>query len=381
MRPDGRVLLNDFSRLWAEIGEDVLHAVAEVGASGHYILGPQVAAFESSLATLAGLPGAVGCGSGLDAIEIGLRALDMPAGAKVLTTPLSAFATTLAIVRAGGIPVFVDVDAQGLLDLDQAQQELARDASIKFMVPVHLYGFPISPGALAAMGERFGVAVVEDCAQAILAEHSAAKVGTAGAGAAFSFYPTKNLGALGDGGAFLAKSPAVIEHARVLRDYGQTERYVHARLGLNSRLDELHAAVMSRAQLPRLRAWTERRRQIAQRYLHGLAGSAVQTLPVEDGSAPVWHLFPVLAPLGRREELRAFLAARAVQTGVHYPFVIPSQKALAGVPFACPRKLANAEAFAAREVSLPIHPFLTDGEVDRVIDAVSAWDPGGGKRT
>jgi dTDP-3-amino-3,4,6-trideoxy-alpha-D-glucose transaminase len=363
MRPDGRVLLNDFSRLWAEIGEDVLHAVAEVGASGHYILGPQVAAFESSLATLAGLPGAVGCGSGLDAIEIGLRALDMPAGAKVLTTPLSAFATTLAIVRAGGIPVFVDVDAQGLLDLDQAQQELARDASIK------------------SMGERFGVAVVEDCAQAILAEHSAAKVGTAGAGAAFSFYPTKNLGALGDGGAFLAKSPAVIEHARVLRDYGQTERYVHARLGLNSRLDELHAAVMSRAQLPRLRAWTERRRQIAQRYLHGLAGSAVQTLPVEDGSAPVWHLFPVLAPLGRREELRAFLAARAVQTGVHYPFVIPSQKALAGVPFACPRKLANAEAFAAREVSLPIHPFLTDGEVDRVIDAVSAWDPGGGKRT
>ena len=254
------ILLNDFQRQWADTRADVLDATERVGASGWYILGKNVESFERALAASFDRAFAVGCASGLDAIEIALRALGLRPGDKVLTTPLSAFATTLAILRAGGVPVFVDVDDHGLIDLARCEERLAT-GDIRAFVPVHLYGQPLPLPRLAELQARFAVALVEDCAQSALARFRGRSAGTVGAIAATSFYPTKNLGALGDGGALLTDDPALRDRCASLRNYGQTARYQHDELGLNSRLDELQAAILAQAFLPRLPAWTERRRR------------------------------------------------------------------------------------------------------------------------
>ena len=185
-------------------------------------------------------------------IELALRVLGLQPGDKVLTTPLSAFATTLAIVRAGGHPVFVDTDEQGLLDLDLADDALQQDAEIRFMVPVHLYGRCLDMGHLMDIQSRHGIPVIEDCAQALGAAHDGRPAGSVGRVATLSFYPTKNLGALGDGGALVTDDPEVAELAGRLRDYGQSAKFEHVHMGMNSRLDELHAAVLEDVFLPRL---------------------------------------------------------------------------------------------------------------------------------
>ena len=201
------ILQNDFKRQWQLVEEAALGAVRRVGASGQYILGEEVEAFEASIARFCGVAHAVGVGNGMDALEISLRCLGLEKGDKVLTTPLSAFATTLAILRSGGFPVFVDVDELGAIDLRQCRQLLEHDDSIRFLVPVHLYGFPMNLHELSRLREDFGLFIVEDCAQAIGASYAGVPVGTVGQVAATSFYPTKNLGALGDGGAVLTKDP------------------------------------------------------------------------------------------------------------------------------------------------------------------------------
>src|ERR1700686_727635 len=199
--PVGMILQNDFKRQWEVVQDAVIGAVRRVGASGSYILGEEVRRFEEALARLWGVSYAIGVANGMDAIEIGLRCLDVRPGDKVLPTPLSAFATTLAISRAGGIPVFVDVDDLGRIDLGQCRDVLKRNRAIRFLVPVHLYGFPLDLAELAALRDEFELQIVEDCAQAIGASASSTGVGTVGQVAATSFYPTKNLGAMGDGGA------------------------------------------------------------------------------------------------------------------------------------------------------------------------------------
>ena len=368
------VQLNDFTRLWADAGADVLAAVARVGASGRYVLGPEVESFERALAQLFGRRHVVGCASGLDAIELGLRAAGVAPGAKVLTTPLSAFATTLAIVRAGAVPVFVDVDEHGLLDLARCREVLAADPGIRALVPVHLFGQAADVAALAELRERFGLVLVEDCAQALGARSGERGAGTAGQVAATSFYPTKNLGALGDGGAVATDDDALAERCRSLRDYGQRRRYEHDDLGLNSRLDELHAAILRHAFLPRLAAWNERRRAIALAYGERLRHPLVRPLAVPPGSRGVWHLYPVRVPAPDRDAFMGHLLARGVRSAVHYPRLIPRQRALEGRRFEVHGPLARAEELAATEVSLPIHPYLDAGEVDRVVAAVNAWE-------
>jgi dTDP-3-amino-3,4,6-trideoxy-alpha-D-glucose transaminase len=368
-----RVLANDFPRQWADAGADAVAAIRRVGARGLYVLGEEVASFERALAGRTGRAFAVGCGSGLDAIEIALRALGLRPGDRVLTTPLSAFATTLAIVRAGGVPVFVDVDAGGLLDLDLVEAALAADPSCRSLVVVHLYGRALDLVRLAALRERFGLLLVEDCAQALGSRRGRREVGSAGQAAALSFYPTKSLGALGDGGALLTDDPRLAEAFRTLRDYGQESKYHHTVLGLNSRLDELHAAVLHRAFLPRLGRWTERRRQVAQAYLGGIRSSRVRPLPVAAGSEPAWHLFPVMAEAGSREAFLAHLGGRGVEAAVHYPTLICDQPALREVAFEVRGDLAHARAIAAREVSLPMQPYLDDDDVGRVLEAVASW--------
>jgi dTDP-4-amino-4,6-dideoxygalactose transaminase len=193
-----------------------------------------------------------------------------------------------------------------------------------------------------------------------------------GDAAAFSFYPTKNLGALGDGGAVLTSDPKLREACASLRNYGQSSRYVHDRLGLNSRLDELHAAVLERALVPKLGRWTERRREIAERYLAAIENPQVRPLASGTGRS-VWHLFPVLVPPQSRDLFQAAMKEQGVETAIHYPRLIPDQEALTGTPFEVVGPLANARRLAAGEVSLPIHPFLTDGEVAEVIEAVNQW--------
>jgi dTDP-4-amino-4,6-dideoxygalactose transaminase len=366
------ILLNDFQRQWADTRAEVMEAVERVGASGWYILGRGVESFERALAPVFDRPHAVGCASGLDAIEIGLRALGLRPGDRVLTTPLTAFATTLAIVRAGGVPVFADVDDRGLVDLGLCEHLLA-GGGIRFFVPVHLYGQSLDLDRLADLRDRFQLAVVEDCAQSIRARWGAVAAGSVGQVAATSFYPTKNLGALGDGGAVVTGDPELARRCASLRHYGQTTRYVHELLGLNSRLDELHATVLEHAFLPRLAGWTERRREIAHRYRSGIRHPDVHLLAPPAASAPVWHLFPAFVAPGAREGFQRFLDGRGVQTAIHYPRLTSDQEALESVPHQAPLPLENARRLAMSEVSLPIHPYLTDTEADTIIAAVNDW--------
>jgi len=365
---------NPFGRQWAAVGAEAIAAIRRVGESGLYILGPEVERFERALAISTGRGFAVGCASGLDAIEIGLRALGLPAGAAVLTTPFSAFATTLAILRAGGVPHFVDVDSSGLLDLEAAADHLARHPEVRFAVPVHLFGHALDHGALAALRDRFDLAIAEDCAQAIGARSRGDLVGGVGRIAALSFYPTKNLGALGDGGALLTDARDLDVRARRLRDYGQSDKYVHTELGSNSRLDELHAAVLHDALLPRLAAWTDRRVAIARRYREGLANPMVEIVGPPPGSGSVWHLHPVRVSGGARDSLLGALRRENVQAAVHYPTLIPDQPALRKISgVRMHGDLARAKLLAMEELSLPIHPLLEDAEIDRVIELVNLW--------
>ncbi len=291
-----------------------------------------------------------------------------------LTTPLSAFATTLAILKLGAAPVFVDTDERGLIDLSACREVLRSLPDIRFLLPVHLYGHSLNLEELRSIRDEFGLLIVEDCAQAILAGSGGTACGTAGQIAATSFYPTKNLGAVGDGGAILTASESYRDSARTLRDYGQSAKYRHDRVGYNSRLDELQAAIMRDAYLPRLELWTARRRVIAGRYLAGLTGPCVKPLASPPWSDSVWHLFPVRISGERKREFLDFLKANGILAGEHYPMVIPDQKAMESSPHETIGDIARARLIASSEVSLPIHPYLKDDEVDRVIEACRKWE-------
>lgn len=370
------ITLNDFTTRWAELGDAVLATVDHVGASGYYILGQEVQQFEQALAHFSGTTFAIGVGSGLDAIEIALRAVGVGPGCSVLTTPLSAFATTLAILRCGAEPIFCDVDHSGCIDLERCSEALRRDPSITTLLPVHLYGHAVNLNRLERLSQEYGVTVVEDCAQAIGARSCGRPVGTVGRVAATSFYPTKNLGALGDGGAVLTSSEGLAKLARSLRNYGESMKYEHDLIGCNSRLDELHAAILSAVFLPRLPSWTERRREIAHRYLAEIANASISLPAVPEGSESVWHLFPILVRSGSRKDFQAHMQSCGIQTGVHYPRLIPGQKAIADDRrVRIHGRLRVASRFASDEVSLPIHPYLEESEINRVVKACNQWRP------
>ncbi|HEX2160311.1 MAG TPA: DegT/DnrJ/EryC1/StrS family aminotransferase [Thermoleophilaceae bacterium] len=367
VRPD-TILANDFAAQWDEVREDALAAIDRVGSSGWLVLGAEVEAFERELGAWWGVEHAVGVASGLDAIEIALRCLGIGPGDRVLTTPLTAFATTLAIMRAGAVPIWSDVDESGSMDLAAADEVLAADPSIRAVVPVHLYGHPLDPAALRAMAERHAVVVVEDCAQSAGAARAGAPTGRAGVAAATSLYPTKNLGAMGDGGVLLTDDAELAERARRLRNYGQSERYRHVEPGLNSRLDELHAAVLRSALLPRLDGWLRRRAEVAERYVEALQDSPVLSAVRPTGGTSANHLFPVEVIEGEAERHAEALEAAGVSVGRHYPVLCPDQPACAGTGSTA-TALPTARRLAERELSLPLHPHLADADVERVIDA------------
>jgi dTDP-3-amino-3,4,6-trideoxy-alpha-D-glucose transaminase len=349
----------------AEDRQAVDAAIARVIARGWFVLGPEVETFEERFAAATGGACAVGVGTGTDALALIVRALGIGPGDEVITTPVSAAYTALAIMMTGARPVFADIHPDRLtLDADAA--DAAVTSRTRAILPVHLYGQPADAGALRRLADRHGLALVEDCCQAHLATAEGRPVGSFGVAAAYSFYPTKNLGALGDGGAVVTSDRALADRIKRLRNGGQTDRYHHGEFGVNSRLDELQAAVLS-ARLPFLPGWTAARRAIARRYRAGLFAPAV-AVPPEFDAGHVYHLFPVRA--AARARLQAHLARAGVQTLVHYPVPIPRQPALASErPGQCP----IADRLASEVLSLPLYPGLTGVEVEQVIAAVNSF--------
>ncbi|MCC7043232.1 MAG: DegT/DnrJ/EryC1/StrS family aminotransferase [Acidobacteria bacterium] len=352
-------------------GEDaaaVRAAIDRVITRGWFILGPELSAFEEEFARASGAAHAVGVGTGTDAIALTLRALGIGAGDEVITTPLSAAYSALAVMMAGATPVFADVDADRLT-LDPGAIEAAITPRTAAILPVHLYGQPADMERIAEIAARRGLAIVEDSCQAHLATCAGRPVGSFGAAAAFSFYPTKNLGALGDAGAVTTNDAALAGRLRRIRNGGQTDRYHHVEPGWNSRLDEMQAAVL-RDRLPRLPAWTARRRAIAKRYRAGLAGGPVTVPPLCD-PGHVYHLFPILT--ADRDALVAHLEEAGIGTIIHYPIPIPRQPALAGI--AAPDTCPVADRVCREICSLPLHPHLTDHDADAVVAAVARFQP------
>jgi dTDP-3-amino-3,4,6-trideoxy-alpha-D-glucose transaminase len=342
----------------------VRDAIDRVVTRGWFVLGPEVEAFESEFAAASGASHAVGVGNGTDAIALLLRAINVRPGDEVIVPAMTAAYTGLAVLLAGATPVFADVDAD-TLTLDPAACEAAITSRTVAIVPVHLYGQSADMRALQAIAQRHSLAVVEDCCQAHLATCDGVAVGTRTAGGAFSFYPTKNLGALGDGGAVITNDAAIADRIRRLRNGGQIDRYVHADAGVNSRLDDLQAAVL-RARLPLLRRWTARRRALASSYRRSLTG-VVKPLTERD-NGHVYHLFVVRS--AERDALQAHLRASDVETLIHYPVPLPQQPAFASLT----RGTCDVATRAAHEIlSLPLHPRLTDSDVERISSAVDAF--------
>jgi dTDP-4-amino-4,6-dideoxygalactose transaminase len=343
-------------------------AIDRVIARGWFILGPEVEAFETAFAAASGARHAVGVGTGTDAIALTLRALGIGPGDEVVTSPLSAAFSALAIRMAGATPVFADIDPRRLT-IDPAAVEAAITPRTAAILPVHLYGQSADMPALTAVAERHHLAIVEDACQAHLGTSAGRPVGTFGAAGAFSFYPTKNLGALGDGGAVITNDASLAGRLRRLRNGGQADRYHHVEFGVNSRLDELQAAVLG-ARLPLVPARTARRRTLAARYRAALADAPVH-VPPECDAGHVYHLFVVRTV--DRASFQAHLSAKGIGTLVHYPVPIGRQAAFAALAAPpCP----VADRACAEVCSLPLYPGLADADLDDVAEAVRTWDTG-----
>lgn len=345
--------------------DDVRAAIDRVIASGWFVLGPEVEAFEREFAAASGARYAVGVGTGTDAITLILRALGIGPGDEVITSPLSAAYSALAIMMAGARPVFADIDP-ARLTLHPDAVSAAITPRTRAILPVHLYGQAADMPPLEAIAARHQLAIVEDACQAHLATANSRPVGTIGMAGAFSFYPTKNLGAMGDGGAVITNDTSLANRIKRLRNGGQTTRYQHLEAGANSRLDEMQAAIL-RARLPFLPAWTERRREIARTYRQHFNASSF-TVPPENDSGHVYHLFPILST--NRTALQAHLAAAGVETLIHYPVPIPHQPALASTnPAECP----TANRICGEVVSLPLYPSLTNAAVRKIVEAAATF--------
>lgn len=346
-----------------EDAHEIEAAIRRVVQRGWFILGPELEAFEREFAEASQAAYAVGVGNGTDALSLALRALDIGPGAEVITSPLSATYSALAIMAAGAQPVFADIHPSRLT-LDPSAVEKAVTRRTAAILPVHIYGQSADMRGIMAVASRHGLAVVEDCCQAHLATCEGHPVGSFGNIAAYSFYPTKNLGALGDGGAITTNDADLANRVKRLRNGGQTDRYRHDEFGVNSRLDEVQAAIL-RARLAFLGRWTERRRALARAYRNRLTDVHVIAVPPEHDSGHVYHLFPVLSP--QRDTVRQHLQNAGIETLIHYPIPIPKQRAVASAD-ECP----VAERICSEVFSLPLYPALDASAIDRVADAIRA---------
>jgi dTDP-3-amino-3,4,6-trideoxy-alpha-D-glucose transaminase len=348
-----------------ELADALTAAAGRVITSERLILGPELDRFEQDFAAYLGARECVGVGSGLDALALGLRALGVEPGDEVIVPSHTFAATWLAVTQIGAVPVPVEPDP-ATHGIDPERIPAAITPRTRAILPVHMYGQPVDLAPVMALAEAHGLVVLDDAAQAHGARYRGRRIGALAHASAWSFYPGKNLGAIGDGGAVTTPDPAIATRVRSLRNYGSSEKYVHDEQGANSRLDELQAALLS-VKLSRLDDWNARRARIAERYRSELRDCDIVLPGAVDWADPAWHLFVVRSP--ERDRLQAQLAAAGVQTLIHYPIPPHRQRAFAETTAArVPAPLA--EQLAAEVLSLPIGPHLTEAQQDHVIAAV-----------
>ncbi len=358
--------MNDFKKEYRFHKKTVDPAIGEVLRSGWYILGKRCEQFEQEFAAYVGTPYCVGVANGLEALQIALMALGVGKGDEVITVSNSAVATALAITNAGATPVFVDIDEYYHMDVHKIEQAIT--SKTKAILPVHLFGQLANIGEICAIARRHGLKVVEDACQAHGAESAGRKAGAFGDIGCFSFYPTKNLGAYGDGGAITTHSREIYEQCKKLRNYGQSSRYLHDIKGVNSRLDELQAAVLSE-KLKMLPLLIKRRNKNAELYLRELKNIPALALPKKrKDSTHAFHLFVIQTE--RRDELHTYLKNQGIETQIHYPVPIHKQRCYAEFNSL---SLPVMEDTAKKILSLPIHPFLTEEEVIEVCKAIKQF--------
>jgi dTDP-4-amino-4,6-dideoxygalactose transaminase len=344
--------------------DDLRPAVEAVLAGGHYILGPNVTAFEKEFADYCGTRFAIGVNSGSDALVLALRALDIGEADEVITTPFTYIAPAEAVHAVGAKIIFADIDRH-TFNIDAGDIARRITSRTKAIIPVYLFGLLHDPQPVLQLAAPRGIQVIEDCAQSVGATRAAKKAGAFGRLGCFSFYPTKNLGAAGDGGMVVTDDEGLARKLKMLRVHGIERRYFHELHGQNSRLDEVQAAIL-RVKLQRLNAWNERRRNIAGRYSKGLAGLPL-TLPGPIDASHVFHVYAVLAE--QRDALQKFLAERGVPTIIYYPQPLHLQKLYAEIGWRA-GDFPVAEEIAQKILPLPMYPELTDEQVDYVIATV-----------
>jgi dTDP-4-amino-4,6-dideoxygalactose transaminase len=363
------ILMNDFKSEPPKLRKDILDAIARVIDSGWYVLGKSVEEFEQKWAEICKVRYCVGVGNGMDAIELALRAIGIKAGDEVITTPMTAFATVLSIIRAGATPVLADINPNTAL-LSHESTRRCINKKTKAIVLVHLYGQVRDMDIWRDLCAEQNLALIEDCAQAHLASWGGISAGAHGIAGAFSFYPTKNLGALGDAGALITSNKQISDRVKSLRNYGQTNRYEHPLAGMNSRLDEIQAVILTE-RLRWLSSFTNRRREIAAEYENRIVNPKITLLtPPQEESAHARHLFCVVSD--ERDELQSFLSKRNIQTLIHYPIPIHQQESCRNIQRS-PDGLNHSETHARSCISIPCHPQLSTKDVDHIINSINEW--------
>jgi dTDP-4-amino-4,6-dideoxygalactose transaminase len=361
----------DLTRQYAGIATEIEGAVRRVLESGRFILGAEGEALEAECRAALGVEHAVGVASGSDAIRLILLALGIGPGAEVITSAFSFVASATAILQVGARPVFADVDP-ATLNLDPDRVANAMTTHTRAILPVHLYGLPAAMGPLRAVADARGIPLLEDAAQAFGATLGGRPAGGLGSAAAFSFYPTKNLGACGDAGLVTTRDAELATRIRLIRNHGQVRKYDHVNLGWTSRLDELQAAIL-RAKLRHLPAWTTARRRLAARYTSGLGGLPLMLPPDPPGACHVYHQYTIRT--ARRDALAKHLADAGIGTACHYPLPIPGQPLFRELGYD-PSTFPASWAAAQEVLSLPCFPELTDDETDAVVASIRAFFEG-----
>jgi dTDP-4-amino-4,6-dideoxygalactose transaminase len=360
----------DLKQQYLSIKDEVLSAVANVFESTQFVLGKEVAAFEEEFAAYSGAKYGIAVNSGTSALHLALLAAGVGPGDEVITVSSTFVATVAAVVYTGATPVFVDIDPVNYT-MDPSQIEAVMTPKTKAILPVHLYGNPADMDPILEIARRYGLVVIEDAAQAHGAEYKGRRCGSMGDLGCFSFYPGKNLGAYGEGGLVTTNNPEFVRTIRMLRDWGAEKKYQHVLKGYNYRMEGVQGAIL-RVKLRYLEQWTEARRAHAAAYQKALNGADVK-LPVEvPGNRHVYHVFAMQSP--NRDEMIQSLNAQGIQTGIHYPIPVHLLPAYSDLGYR-PQEFPVTEDLAARELSLPMFPELSEAQIDSVVAGVKAFSP------
>ena len=358
----------DLSAIYNQQGDELEAAALRVTRSGCYIGGPEVEHFENNFAAYCGVGQCIGVANGLDALYLGLRALNIGPGDEVIVPSHTFIATWLAVTRCGATIVPVEPDPR-TYNIDSQRLEAALTSRTRAIVPVHLYGQPADMTTIMKIAAKYGLKILEDAAQAHGASISGTRIGAHGDLVAWSFYPGKNLGALGDGGAITTNDRKLADHLRMLRNYGSTKKYYNDEIGFNSRLDPIQAAILG-VKLTKLEAHNMRRRAIAKRYSEELSNTALILPHVASWADPVWHIYTIRHP--DRDRLQRSLASRGIETLIHYPIAPHAQKAYRDLLFSA-NSFPLANQMANEVLSLPIGPHLDDEDIDYIIAVINEF--------